>query len=411
MPLSFEQKLQNLADLAVKVGVGLQPGQRLIVSAPLESAPLARLITGSAYKAGARLVDVMWKDDAVTLARFKYAPRDSFEEFSEWRTNALQAHAGQGHAFISVSAAAPDLLKDEDAELVATAMRTYNTHMTPFRKVIMADGANWCIVSQPIPGWAAKVFPDASSEGQMLKLWDLIFKVSRADQPDAVAAWQQHLAQLAEWRDYLNSKRYVTLKYTAPGTDFTVGLPQNHIWKGGRGKSQSGISFVPNLPTEEVFTMPHRDRADGVVSSSKPLSYAGVLIENFSLTFEKGRVVRASAERGEDILRKLVETDEGSARLGEVALIPHSSPVSQSGVLFYNTLFDENAANHLALGRAYQFTLKNGVSMSEKEFEAAGGNTSLVHVDFMIGSNQMDVDGITANGTAEPVMRAGEWAF
>lgn len=411
MELSFEQQLQNYAELAVKIGVGLRAGQRLIVRAPVESAPLVRLIAASAYKAGARLVDVMWTDDAITLARFNHAPRDSFEEYPTWQANALTQIANEGDAVLSIYATDPDLLKDQDPDLVALAQRVAQTHLAPFRRKVMSDALNWSVISLPIASWAAKIFPDSPPDEQLSKLWEAIYKVCRLDQPDPVAAWQQHVAELSARKDYLNAKAYTALKYTAPGTDFTLGLPDHHIWHGAQSYTPTGITFIANVPTEEVFTMPHKDRADGVVSSTKPLSYGGVLIEDFSLTFAGGRVVNVAAKKGEAVLRKLIETDEGSARLGEIALVPHSSPISQAGLLFFNTLFDENASNHVAVGRAYRFCLKGGTGMTDEEFEAAGGNDSLTHVDFMIGSAEMDVDGVTSDGATEPVMRAGEWAF
>jgi len=241
-------------------------------------------------------------------------------------------------------------------------------------------------------------------------LWEAIGRLCRLDRPDPVAAWEEHLLALAKRRDFLNRKRYSALKYTSPGTALTIGLPDGHQWVAGRSESRSGITFAPNLPTEEVFTMPHKDRVDGVVRSSKPLSYGGTVIENFSLTFEAGRAVKVTAERGEAVLQQLVATDAGAARLGELALVPHGSPISESGLLFYNTLFDENAASHVALGSAYKFTLAGGEAMGDEDFERAGGNRSGVHVDFMIGSGELDVDGVLANGSAEPLMRKGEWA-
>jgi aminopeptidase len=409
MSLTYVEKLQNYAELIVKIGLNLQAGQRLIVRAPVESAPLVRLIAESAYKSGARLVNVIWGDDAITLARFKYAPRDSFEEFPTWLAGAMLEAAERGDAVLSVHATDPDLLKEQDPNLVALTERVRQTQMLPFSKKIMADALNWCVVSFPLPSWAAKVFPDGPAETQVSRLWEAIFSACRADQPDPVAAWQDHTRHLAARRDYLNAKQYTALKYSAPGTDLSLGLPHYHEWHAGQKETLSGIPFIPNVPTEEVFTMPHKDRVEGVVRSTKPLSYGGVLIENFSLTFEAGKVVKVTAEKGETVLKKLIETDEGSARLGEVALVPYSSPISQTGLLFYNTLFDENASNHIAIGRAYRFCVKNGTQMSDEEFAAAGGNDSLAHVDFMIGSNQMDIDGLTAEGAAEALMRAGEW--
>lgn len=412
MTLSFAQKLQNYADLAVEIGIGLQPGQRLIIRAPIEAAALVRLITVSAYETGGRLVDVLWNDDAITLARFKHAPRDSFEEFPAWRTEVLTKAAEEGDAVLSIYATDPDLLKDQDPQLIAINQRVLDYHMLPFRRKAMAEEVNWSIITYPLPSWAAKIFPNDPPDAQMSKLWDTIFKVCRADQVDPVEAWQEHTQVLSGRKNYLNLKQYAALSYTAPGTNFTLGLPENHIWHGGRTKtSNANISFIPNIPTEEIFTLPHKDLADGIVTSTRPLSYGGVLIENFSLTFEMGRVVTVTAEKGEAVLRNLIATDEGAGRLGEVALVPHSSPLSQTGILFYNTLYDENASSHLALGRAYRFALQDGKTMSDEEFSLTGGNNSLVHVDFMIGSGELDIDGITRNGMVEPLMRAGEWAF
>lgn len=411
MDLTFQQKLQNYADLTVEVGLGLRPGQRLIIRAPLEGAPLVRLIATSAYEAGARLVDVLWNDDALTLARFNSAPRDSFEEFPAWRTEVLTQAAENGDALLSIYAADPELLKDQDPALVATVQRVTDEHMHAVRRKLMADEANWSIISLPIPAWAAKVFPAETPEEQMAKLWEVIFKICRADQIDPVEAWQEHSLALTVRKNYLNARQYAALRYSGPGTDFTLGLPEDHIWHGGGSETTGGIPFIPNIPTEEVFTLPHRELADGVVTSTRPLSYAGMLIENFSLTFEAGRVIQATAEKGETVLRNLIAMDDGAARLGEVALVPNSSPISSSKLLFYNTLYDENAASHLALGRAYRFSLQKGKEMSDEEFALAGGNDSQTHVDFMIGSGQIQIDGITRNGAVQPIMRDGEWAF
>jgi len=411
MTLSFAQMLENYADLAVKVGVNIQPGQRLIVRAPIETAPLVRLVAKSAYKAGARLVDVLWADDQLTLTRFQYAPRDSFEEFPTWQTEGMLAYAQKGDAFLTILATDPDLLKDQDPDLIAVAQRVTQKHMAGVLSYIMRDAVNWCVIAVPIAAWAAKVFPDEPVDAQEAKLWDAIFEVCRLKLADPVAAWEDHIKKLLARGEYLNRKQYTALKLTAPGTELTIGLPKGHIWKSGEGVSETGIHFTANVPTEEVFTLPHKDKTEGVVSASKPLNYGGTLIENFSLTFAEGRVTQVTADKGEAVLRNLIETDEGAGRLGEIALVPDSSPISQSGLLFYNSLFDENAANHVALGRAYKFNLAGGETMSDDEFTAAGGNTSLTHVDFMIGSSQMNVDGLAEDGQTEPVMRAGEWAF
>lgn len=411
MSYDFNELLERYAELVVKVGLNLRAGQRLLIRAPIEAAPLVRLISASAYRAGARLVDVLWDDEQLSLIRFQHAPRDSFEEFPTWAAELAFDYAKHGDATMTVYASDPDLLKDQDPQLIATVEKVASTHYQPYIGQLVQNAMNWLVVSAPIASWAAKVFPGLPEQQQIEQLWRAIFDLCRLDQPDPVAAWNAHLDQLTARGEYLNRKRYVALKYRAPGTDLTIGLPRDHYWKGARATSTSGIVFTPNLPTEEIFTLPHWAQANGVVTASKPLNHGGTLIENFQLTFADGRVVDAKAERGETILRDLLATDAGASRLGEVALVPHSSPIAQSGRLFYNTLFDENAASHIALGQAYKFTLRGGEAMGDDQFEEAGGNHSLIHVDFMIGSDQMDIDGLTEDGQAEPIMRAGEWAF
>ena len=413
----LDHQLRIYGELAVKVGLNLRAGQRLLIIGPvasggvsLEAAPLVRHIATSAYQAGAALVETIWGDEAIQMARFRHAPRDSFGEFSSWLPKALLEHAEGGHAIISVYANDPDQLKDEPPELVSAVQAAVSKSVRPFRELISKNQTNWSVVAAAGAGWAARVFPQLPPDQQIARLWEAIGRLCRLDRPDPVAAWEEHLLALAKRRDFLNRKRYSALKYTSPGTALTIGLPDGHQWVAGRSESRSGITFAPNLPTEEVFTMPHKDRVDGVVRSSKPLSYGGTVIENFSLTFEAGRAVKVTAERGEAVLQQLVATDAGAARLGELALVPHGSPISESGLLFYNTLFDENAASHVALGSAYKFTLAGGEAMGDEDFERAGGNRSGVHVDFMIGSGELDVDGVLANGSAEPLMRKGEWA-
>ena len=407
---TFEQKLEKYAELAVKTGIGLQAGQKLLVRSPVETAPLARLIVEKAYRAGARLVEVLWTDDEISLARFRFASPDSFDELPTAHADAILKYAERKDPVLSIYATDPTLLEHQDPELVAKTQRLMQRYLAPYYKSVVTKEINWCLVSAPIESWAVKVFPDAGPEQAIDRLWDALFSICRVDQPDPVAAWKQHVEQLAERRRYLDAKQYAALRFIAPGTDLTIGLPHRHRWLGGESRTlDKEIPFIANLPTEEVFSLPHKDRVDGTVTSTKPLCHAGSLIEGLSLRFEKGRVVEAKAKSNEAVLRQLVETDEGSARLGEVALVPHSSPISQSGLLFYNTLLDENASSHLAVGRAYRPCLEGGGKMTDEAFAAAGGNESLTHVDFMIGSEKMDVDGIKQDGTVEPVMREGEW--
>ena len=411
----LHQQLEAYGELAVKVALNLQPGQRLIILGPLasgvsfEAAPLVRHIAASAYRAGAPLVEVIWGDEALLLTRFAHAPRESLSEFSVWLPRALTGHVEDGHAVLSIYANDPDLLKHEPPEVVGTLQQATSRAMQPFRELISRNQTNWAVIAAANSGWAAKVFPDRRPDEQITSLWAEINRLCRLDRPDPVAAWQKHIDELAARADYLNGQHYDALRYSGPGTELTIGLPAAHVWVSGHTTSRSGIQFTANLPTEEVFTIPHKDRVDGTVRSTKPLSYGGTLVEDFSLRFTEGRVVDVKASRGETVLRQLVETDAGAGRLGEIALVPDSSPISQSGRLFYNTLFDENAATHVALGAAYKFTLRGAETMDEEDFGRAGGNRSVVHVDFMIGSGDLDIDGVRENGAREPLMRRGEW--
>ena len=415
--MDLERKLQVYAELAVRVALNVQPGQRVMIIGPLanggaslESAPLARQIAAAAYRAGSPLVETIYGDEAQQSLRFKHAPRESFGSFSSWLPAALSEHVRAGHAVLSISANDPDLLQGESPDLVSTLLQSTAREMRPFREQVSRNDTNWAVVAAASAGWAAKIFPGIPTSTAVSKLWDAIARMCRLDTADPLAAWETHLGNLAARSEYLNNKRYSALKYTGPGTNLTLGLPEGHIWVSGRSVSRGGISFTANLPTEEVFTIADKDRVDGTVRASKPLSYGSTLIDGFSVTFERGRIVKMTAEKNADTLQRLLDTDEGARRLGEVALVPNSSPISQSGLLYYNTLFDENAASHVALGNAYKFTLKRGNDMSDEEFEQAGGNRSAVHVDFMIGSGELDVDGVLPGGSTEPLMRKGEWA-
>jgi len=416
MNIRYQEQLGAYAALAVDIGLNLQRGQRLLIIGPLatggvslEAAPLVREIAARAYDACARLVETLWGDEASLLTRFRHAPPDSFDEFSRWCAGALADHAAHGDAVLSVYANDPDQLKDEDPEHISTLQRSTARNMRAFREHIARNATNWCVIAAPGSGWAARMFPDRDEPARLDALWNAIARLCRLDRPDPIAAWREHLSNLTRRRDWLNERAFAALRYRVPGTDLTLALPAGHRWVSGQAATAAGFPFTPNLPTEEVFTIAHRTGVDGTVRATKPLSYGGTLIEGFSLRFEQGRVVHLEAARGRDVLQRLVDTDDGAGRLGEVALVPNSSPISQSGLLFYNTLFDENAASHVALGTAYRFTLDGGETMSDEAFERAGGNKSAVHVDFMIGSDALDIDGVRADGAAEPVMRKGEF--
>lgn len=409
MPSQFDRELQAYAELIVRVGLNLRSGQRLLIRAPIESAPLVRHVVANAYDLGARLVDTIWNDPLLQLVRFSHAPTDSFEEYSTWGVQAGLEYAENGHAILSITGSDPDLLRDVDPSHISAVRRTEGRVGAPVSRLISADAINWCVVAYPAEAWAAKVFPGLPAGEQQAALWQRIAQAVRLDKADPLADWQAHAGDLEARTAFLNDKQYQALHFTGPGTDLTVGLPYNHRWLGGAAPAANGISNIANIPTEEVFTAPHRARVDGRVSASMPLNYGGNLIENFGVNFEGGRVVGLWAERGESLLRSIVDTDEGSARLGEIALVPHSSPISQTGTLFYNTLFDENAASHIALGRAYRNCIAGCENLDDEDFAVMGGNSSDTHVDFMIGSGMVDVDGILDDGTAEPLMRAGEW--
>ncbi len=410
--LTFEQKLRNLATLALKVGVNLQKGQRLILNGPLESVDLMREIARQAYEMGSPLVRVAYVDAHQNLIRALHADEDTLDEVDMERIAMNSASMERGDALMRVAGSDPALMAAADPERVTRMSRAERAASQENSRLIQRSHMPWTIIAYAVPAWATKVFPDLPEQEAVDKLWDAVFAATRADQPDPVAAWEEHLNGLSRARDHLQSRNFKALHLRAPGTDLRLGLSDNHAWEsGGMNSELSGQFFVANMPTEEVFTAPHSQRVDGVISSSKPLSYQGRLIDRFQLTFRDGAVVDAHAEEGSDVLQQLLDMDKGARRLGEIALVPHQSPISQSGLLFFNTLFDENAAAHVALGRAYETTLKDGTRRPLEELQADGFNHSMVHVDFMFGSAELDVDGELQDGTLEPVMRGGDWAF
>lgn len=405
----FEQKLDRLAEIGVHAGLGLAPGQELVMTATLDAVPLARRITEHAYKAGASLVTTLFTDEQASLLRFRHGADAGFDAAPAWLYEGMAQAFRSGSARLAITGNDPALLSREDPDKVGRANRATSKAYRPAMELIVRHDINWTIVACATPAWAAAVFPDLPQDAAMAKLWDAIFAASRADRPDAVAAWKAHDATLHSRAGRLNEKRYAALHFRGPGTDLRVGLADDHLWLGGGTTAGNGRYCIANMPTEEIFTTPHKDRVEGRVTSTKPLSYQGTMIEGISVRFEGGKIVEAHAARGEQILQRMIETDEGARRLGEVSLVPHSSPIASSGLLFMNTLFDENAACHIALGQAYSTCLKDGDKLTPEQLAARGANSSLIHVDWMIGSNHIDVDGIAAKGDAEPVMRSGEF--
>lgn len=408
---NFKIKLDKYAELAVKVGVNVQQNQTLVVNAPLVAADFVRLVSKKAYAAGAKHVHVFWNDDELNLIKFMNAPDESFEEFPKWKAESFEQLAKDGAAFLSIIAPNPDLLKDVNPQRIASSSKAAGKAMDGYRNLIQSGNNAWGIVSIPSKAWAEKVFPNLNEEDRIKKLWDTIFSITRVDAEDTVKAWNDHVENLGVKSNYLNEKKFKKLHFKAPGTDLTVELPEGHIWEGGGDTTNDGVYFMPNIPTEEIFTLPTKTGVNGVLSSTKPLNYGGNLIDNFKFTFENGKIVDFSAEQGYEILKTLVETDEGSHYLGEVALVPDDSPISNSNLVFSNTLFDENASCHFAIGTAYPSCLEGGTKMSKEELETHGANTSLTHVDFMVGSIKMNIDGETSEGEMIPIFRNGNWAI
>ena len=403
-------KLDRLAEVAVKVGLQLQAGQDLLVTAPTVALPLVRRVAEHAYRAGAGLVTPILSDEAVTLARYRFGQDDSFDRAAGWLYEGMSKVFAGNTARLAIVGDNPMLLSGEDPGKVARANKANSIAYKPALERIVNFDINWNIIAYPSVSWAKQVFPDVPAEVAVGKLAEAIFAASRVDNDDAVAAWQRHNTVLRARTDWLNAKRFQALHYSGPGTDLTIGLADGHEWQGGASTAKNGITCNANIPTEEVFTTPHARRVEGHVVSSKPLSYQGTLIDDIAVRFEQGRIVEARAARGEQVLNKVLDTDEGARRLGEVALVPHSSPISKSGLLFFNTLFDENAACHIALGQCYSKCFLDGASLTPQQIAAQGGNSSLIHIDWMIGSDKIDIDGLDADGGRTPVFRRGEWA-
>ena len=402
--------IARMAELTVRTGLNLQEGQNLILSANVEALPLVRQVVAAAYRAGAGHVSTMLSDDQVTLARYENANDASFDVAPNWLYNGMAAAYADGTARLAILSENPMLLAQQDPAKVSRAGKANSKAYKPAGQHISNFEINWSIVSYPGLAWAKQMFPDLEDDAAVSRLADAIFAASRVDNADPVAAWAEHNAALRARTKWLNAQRFSALHYTGPGTDLTIGLADDHLWAGGSAPAKNGVVCNPNIPTEEVFTTPHAQRVEGVVRASKPLAHQGNLIENIEVRFENGRIVDSKTTAGQTVFQNLIATDEGAARLGEVALVPHSSPISQSGLLFYNTLFDENAASHIALGQCYSECIKDGGKLTEDEIAAKGGNSSLIHVDWMIGSGETDIDGITASGVRVPVFRRGEWA-
>lgn len=409
---NFDQLLDKYAKLLVNKGIGAGKDDYIKIFADIEIAPLVRRLVDYSYQAGAAKVMIDWADDTVTRLNFMHQSEEVLKEVPQYVVDRGNYDLEKKTKRISLRSGNPNALKGIDPSKITTAMKANSVALKAVRDATQANVVSWLVAAGAGKDWAALVFPDLkSSEEQVDALWDQIFKTNRVYEEDPIKAWESHEANLIAKAEFLNKSQFDALHYTAPGTDLTIGLPKNHVWETAGSKNAQGQSFMPNMPTEEVFTAPDCNRADGHIISSKPLAYGGHVIDGMTFYFEDGKITKVTADEGEEVLRQLVEENEGARQLGEVALVPHKSPISQSGIIFFNTLFDENASNHIAIGQAYPSCVVNGTKMNEEELLKAGLNRSTVHVDFMVGNAEMDVDGIMADGTIVPIFRKGEWAI
>lgn len=407
----FSSNLEKYAELLVKNGINIQKNQTLVVNAPIEASDFVKIIAKIAYRDGAKNVHVEYRDEQLSLIKFLNAPDEAFDEAPQWKADGFAQMAENDAAFLSITGSDPQLLKDADPSKVARANKANSMAMAKFRRYTMNSDVSWCVAAVSNEKWAEKVFPDMTSENATTMLWDKIFMANRVYTDDPVKAWEDHIIVLNKKMDFLNRMQFKSLHYKSSKTDLTVELPKDHIWAGGGEDTTKGVYFIANMPTEEVFTLPLKTGVNGHVASTLPLNYSGNTIDDFVLTFKDGKIVDMKAEKGYETLKKLIETDEGSAYLGEVALVPYDSPVSNSNTIFLNTLFDENASCHFALGAAYPKSIKGGDKMTDEELEKIGVNTSLSHVDFMVGSSDMDIKAYTEDGREFQIFKDGNWAF
>ena len=408
----FDIKLKKYAELLVKTGVNIKAGQLLVIRSPIECAPFVRMVMQEAYKAGAGDVEIFWNDEKATKIRYMEAPDAVFDQFPSWQKEFFLSASQKDAAFLAISASDPELMKEVDPSKMVRIQKASGVALKEYRERQMNNELVWCVASVPTEPWALKVFPEKSADEAVELLWDAIFKAVRADLEEPIEAWEAHKRALSKRMKTLNDFAFAALKFkNSLGTDLTIELPKGHIWLGGADVTKDGHEFVANIPTEEIFTAPKYDGVNGVVYSALPLNLNGNLIENFSLTFKDGKIVSFAAEKGYDNLKSLIATDEGSAYLGEVALVPHKSPISDMNILFFNTLFDENAACHLAIGKAYPVCIEGGDSMTVAELKAHGVNDSLVHEDFMIGTSDLEILGILPDGKTIEVFKAGNFTF
>lgn len=406
-----DSSLHVYAKVLLKKGINIQHNQILVISAPVDAHDFVTILTKEAYLLGASQVVINWRSDAVTRLRYEYESLDMFETMPDWSRDFSLYYYHKNAAFLSLISANPYLMQDIDTAKIFTWQKARNAALKEYIDGMMASKTTWLVAAVPSVTWAKILYPDHSDAAAYELLWNQILTSSRCAGADPLADWDAHLANLIKRREWLTEQHFINLHYTnSLGTDLVIGLPNTHIWQGGAEETATHISFNANIPTEEVYSAPQADAINGIVYNTKPLVYNGNIIDGFALTFKDGKVIEAHAKTGEDVLKKLIAIDEGACRLGEVALIPYDSPISLSNILFYETLFDENASCHLALGAAYPTCLENGSTLTREEAAAAGINDSMIHVDFMVGSKDLSIIGTKSDGTTVPVFTNGNWA-
>lgn len=408
----MKNKIENYAKLVIKKGINIQNNQILVINSPVECVEFTRLLVKEAYLLGAKEVVVHWNDEITEKYRYIYGAEEIFDSYPEWKKESLEYYRKKGAAFLSVYASDPQLLKDVEPQRIAKSAKAKSVALKKYYENVMGNSNQWCVVSVPTKAWAKAIFKDCDENLAISRLWTLILKIVRADKENPILEWEKHLLTLKNSVEFLNEKKFRKLRYrNSLGTNLEIELPINHKWLGGAEKSKVGVEFVANIPTEEVFTLPKKTGVNGVVYSSKPLIYGGNIIDNFMLEFKDGKVVNYQAKQGENVLKELLDTDENAKYLGEVALVQYDSPISNSNTVFFNTLFDENASCHLALGSAYPVCLEGAQDLGKEELEKLGVNVSLIHEDFMIGTSDLEIVGIDAEGKEVYIMKNGNFVF
>ena len=403
--------IEKYARLAVESGINLREREGLLISTTIYGLDLARAAATRAWSLGAKYVEVFLNDDALTLARYKHGADYVFDSFPEWKVKNLIDMYEDGCHHLFITSPDPELLKDIPGELVARDHKTSSRAAAPAVKYRMTGQTKWTIVAVPSPAWAAKVYPGLPENEAVRMLWERISEAVRITEDDPVAAWREHDSKLKKYVGFLNTSEFAGFRLQGPGTDLDVGLADQHFWLGGSKKSLNGDSFIANIPTEEVFTTPHRLKVNGTLKATKPLSVNGKIVKDFGFAFKDGKVADMYADEGLEVLERLTANDEGASYLGEIALVPDSSPISNTGILFSNTLFDENASVHFALGRAYPYAIRDGGNLPVDELTSLGANYSLIHTDFMVGGPELDITAYSADGKLTPIFRKGNWAF